>query len=144
MLGGVNGSRLMQVCFFHAHLSPTQNSRKKTNSVFQSLQGIVGLLSNFGTRSDIPGSLRFLEMMHLPGCPRAFLSPCPSLVNPQRKPSTLSQPSASCEESSEGETAKDLPSTPNEAPILPYMSYSQNSLKGGYLGDNIGNYYRAY
>ena len=25
-----------------------------------------------------------------------------------------------------------------------YMSYSLNSLKGGYIGDNLGNYYRAY
>ena len=25
-----------------------------------------------------------------------------------------------------------------------YMSYSLNSLKGGYIGDCIGNYYRAY
>ena len=25
-----------------------------------------------------------------------------------------------------------------------YMSYSLNSLKGGYLGDYIGDYYRGY
>ena len=26
----------------------------------------------------------------------------------------------------------------------PYMYYSLNSLEGGYIGDCIGNYYRAY
>ena len=26
----------------------------------------------------------------------------------------------------------------------PYMSYSLNSLKGGYIGDYIGDYYRGY
>ena len=25
-----------------------------------------------------------------------------------------------------------------------YMSYSLNSLKGGYIGDDIGDYYRGY
>ena len=26
----------------------------------------------------------------------------------------------------------------------PHISYSLNSLKGGYIGDNIGDYYRGY
>ena len=33
-------------------------------------------------------------------------------------------------------------SQPNKYGI--HMSYSLNSLKGGYMGDYIGDYYRAY
>ena len=28
--------------------------------------------------------------------------------------------------------------------IRDYLSYSRNSLKGGYIGDYIGDYYRGY
>ena len=30
------------------------------------------------------------------------------------------------------------------SPLNPYMSYSLNSLKGGYIGDYIGDYHRGY
>ena len=29
-------------------------------------------------------------------------------------------------------------------PLEHYMTYSLNSLKGGYIGDYIGDYYRGY
>ena len=31
-----------------------------------------------------------------------------------------------------------------QLPITYYMSYSLNSLKGGYIGDYIGDYYKGY
>ena len=31
-----------------------------------------------------------------------------------------------------------------QSDIDAHMSYSLNSLKGGYMGDNIGDYYRGY
>ena len=37
-----------------------------------------------------------------------------------------------------------IPTAPKGSMSPQDMSYSLNSLKGGYIGDNIGDYYRAY
>ena len=44
-----------------------------------------------------------------------------------------------------GQIAKaKLAAYPDEDGVPFYVRYSLNSLNGGYIGDNIGNYYREY